>query len=178
VAAFEINKDDVADDLDNDGFPENAGEQRSEGVELDVSGEFATGWRGIGSLSYLDTEVVESASLPEGAELRNIPDTSGSLWVAHDFQPGSGLHGFGLGAGVFFSGDKPGDSQNSFELDGYETVDIGAWYERPMGNGRSLRAQVNVTNLFDEDFFPASFDGTRVRPGEPRRIEASVSLRF
>jgi len=178
TAGFRIDKEDVAEDLNGDGFPENAGEQRSEGFEIDVSGQLAPGLRIIASYAHLDTEVVESARLPDGEPLRNAPENSGSLWLSYDFQKDSGLDGFGFGGGLFYSDEKAGDSSNSFQLPSYETVDVGVWYKHTLESGQRINARLNVSNLFNEEFYPASFQQTRVRPGQARFIKGTLGVEF
>ncbi|NWF59552.1 MAG: TonB-dependent siderophore receptor [Fischerella sp.] len=48
------------------GFSVQTGEQRSQGIELDIAGEILPGWRVIGSYTYTDAEVTKDNSIPVG----------------------------------------------------------------------------------------------------------------
>ncbi len=41
-----------------------------------------------------------------------------------------------------------------------------------------LRAQVNVENLLDEDYYVAAHNNTNITPGSPRAVRLSISSRF
>ncbi|WP_075090099.1 TonB-dependent siderophore receptor [Verrucomicrobium spinosum] len=85
--------------------PENliqTGERRSRGIELDLAGEIAPGWKMIASYAYTDTEVVSDTVLPVGQPLSNVPLHSGSIWTTYQIQSGA-LKGFGLGAGLYYT---------------------------------------------------------------------------
>jgi catecholate siderophore receptor len=41
-----------------------------------------------------------------------------------------------------------------------------------------LRAQVNVENLFDEEYFITSHSNNNISPGSPRAVRASMTAGF
>jgi len=182
VAVYEITKDNVpVADPDNPGFSFNGGELESRGVELDVVGHLAAGWQIIANYAYTETEVIASDSLPVGSRFRNVPLHSANLWTSYDFQPGSSLRGFGIGAGLFGASDKLGDNAGTFELDGFVVADAAIWYRRTLkagGREQHLKAQVNVQNLFDKDYFESSNGTASVFPGAPRTVIGTISLEF
>jgi len=178
LAVYRINKDNVPISLESGAGLVNGGEQRSQGIEYDLSGEILPGWQIIASYAYTDTEVLESDFLPEGGRFRNVPDHSGSLWSTYAFQPGSRLEGFGFGGGVFGASDREGAQDNSFELDSYAVVDAMAWYETSLAGGATLRLQFNVENLFDKEYFPSALAKGSVFPGEPRTFTGTATLRW
>ncbi|MCA9539070.1 MAG: TonB-dependent receptor, partial [Myxococcales bacterium] len=88
------------------------------------------------------------------------------------------LAGLGAGAGVFGVGARAGDDDDSFELDAYTRVDVAAYYRYKMQTGPLLRAQVNVKNLADTEYYDSSLASTRVFPGAPRSMDVSFGVEF
>ena len=182
LAIYEITKENVpVADPSNPGFSINGGELRSRGFEVDIAGELAPGWQIIANYAYTDTEVIESDSLPVGSRFRNVPLHSASLWSSYDFQPGSGWDGFGFGAGVSGVSDRLGNNDGTFELDGFVVADLALWYRSHLngGSGRlPIKAQLNVHNLFDEEYYENATSIANVFPGAPRAVVGSISIQF
>lgn len=128
------------------------GEQSTEGIELDVSGEVADGLQVIGSYSYFaKRKVTKGDSGLEGNRLPNVPRHAGSVWVRYDVALPP-LEGLSAGFGVFALGDRRGDADNTFVLPGYTRVDALAAYGFEVAGSR-VTAQLNLRNLFDETYF-------------------------
>jgi len=179
LAGFQITKDNVpVTDEGNPGFSINGGELRSRGFEIDVAGELTPGWQVIANYAYTDTEVLESTSLPIGSRFSNVPPHSASLWSSYDFQPGSGLDGLGIGAGVRGVSDRLGNNAGTFELDGFVVADLAAWYRFDLPSGQKIKAQLNVNNLFDKEYFESSSGTASVFPGAPRTVLGTLSIEF
>ena len=182
LAGYQITKDNVpVTDPNNPNFSINGGELRSRGFEVDIAGGLMPGWQVIANYAYTDTEVIESDSLPEGSRFRNVPPHSASLWSRYDFQPDSGLEGFGFGAGVRGVSDRLGDDAGTFELDGFVVVDAALWYRDTFtvhGYQMPVRAQLNVQNLLDEKYYESSVSTSNVYPGAPRTVIGTLSIEF
>ncbi|MCE0483525.1 MAG: TonB-dependent siderophore receptor [Methylacidiphilales bacterium] len=178
TAAYEITKDHVAiADVAHPGFSLDGGTMRSQGVELDLSGQLTPELQVIGNYAYCDTTVVKSTSLPVGASFLNIPENSGSLWLNYTFQNGA-LKNFGLGAGVFARDREAGDSKDSFYLPGFARVDAGAWYTFNLPTGQEVHVQVNIFNLLDKTYYESSSSAGSVEPGTPLSVLGRCSLIF
>ncbi|MFO7858709.1 MAG: TonB-dependent receptor, partial [Ectothiorhodospiraceae bacterium] len=172
LAGFEITKENVlTPDPDDPDRTIQTGEQRTRGIELDVTSDRIAGWQFVGTLSYLDAEVTEDNAIAEGNQLPNAPDWSGSLWAVHQFQQWPALE---LGGGLFFVDDRAGDIDNTFRADSYQRMDLFARYTLR----ENLRFQVNVNNVFDEEFIASSTGRTRVEPGAPLQAFARLEYRF
>lgn len=179
LAVYQITKDNVpVADEDNPGFSINGGELRSRGFEADIAGELAPGLQVIANYAYTDTEVRESDSLPVGSRFNNVPLHSGSVWGSYDFQPGSGLKGFGFGAGLNGATNKLGNNAGTFELDGFVVADVAGWYRFKVPSGQTVTAKINVNNLTDKEYYESSQGTARVFPGAPRTVIGSVSVGF
>ncbi|MEM7591894.1 MAG: TonB-dependent siderophore receptor [Cyanobacteria bacterium P01_A01_bin.83] len=154
-------------------FSIQTGEQRSQGIELDVTGEILPGWNVTLAYAYTDAVVTEDNSIPEGNRLTNVPENQASIWTTYELQQGS-LKGLGFGLGLFYIGEREGDLDNSFQLDDYLRTDAALYYRR----GR-LNAAINFRNLFDADYFRASDGGELfLFRGEPFTVVGSVSWEF
>lgn len=175
LAYFDITRQNVATQDPIDQFASVAtGEQRSRGVELDVTGEILPGWNVIASYAYIDGEVTEDSVIPEGNRLFNTPEHSASFWTTYEIQRGN-LEGLGFGLGFNFVGEREGDLANSFEVDSYFLTNAALFYRRD-----NWRLALNVKNLFDIDYI-ASTNNSRtaqVEPGAPFTIIGSVSVEF
>jgi iron complex outermembrane receptor protein len=174
LAFYQIERDNFATtDPNNPDFSIAAGEVRSRGIELDVAGEILPGWNIIAAYAYTDAEITEDNDFPVGNKLENVPENSASLWTSYQIQQGT-FKGFGLGAGVFFVGDRQGDLDNSFTLPSYVRTDAAIFYRRD-----NWQANLNFQNLFDVDYIRSSETFREaVRPGDPFTVIGSVSVKF
>jgi iron complex outermembrane receptor protein len=175
LAYFNITKQNVATEDPNDPFSFVAtGEQQSQGIELDVTGEILPGWKAIASYAYIDAEVTEDNLIEVGNRLNNAPENSASFWTTYEIPRGD-LQGLGLGVGFNFVGERQGDLDNSFKLDSYFLTNTAVFYER-----NNWRAALNFKNLFDVDYI-AGASPVRERGndrGEPFTVIGSLSFEF
>ena len=173
LAAYQITRqnDFLPDPVDPVNFSIQTGEQRSRGIEFDVVGEPLPGLRLIAGYAYTDSIVTEGTPDVEGNQLINTPNHRANLWAVYEIQSGA-LEGLGLGAGLFFVGDRPRDPQNTFTIPSYLLTNAVAYYRRD-----NWRVQLNVDNLFDVRYFP---DRTNigVAVGEPLTIRGTVAVTF
>ncbi len=99
LAAYHLTKTNITTpDLDNPNFSVQTGEARSQGIELDVTGEILPGWNMILSYAYTDAEVTEDNTTPVGNQLAGVPENQASLWTTYTIQEGD-LEGLGFGLG-------------------------------------------------------------------------------
>ena len=171
LTAYHLTKTNVTtSDPNNPLFSIQTGEQRSQGIELDVAGEIMPGWNVIFSYAHTDAEVTEDNDIPVGNQLNSVPFNQSSLWTTYEIQQGS-LEGLGFGLGLFYIGERQGDLANSFELDDYLRTDAALYYRK-----ENFNAAINIRNLFDIDY--VRFSDFFVQRGEPFTITGSVSWEF
>lgn len=173
VAAFHLTKENVltADPADST-YQIAAGEVRSRGIDLQLTGQLTDEVRVIGAYAYVDADVTKDNTLASGSRLLNVPEHSGSLLGVYEFLDG-GLKGLELGGGVNYVGDRSGNVTDSgFELPGYTTVDLLARYKAT----QDLTLGVNLNNAFDRTYYERSYSNVWVMPGEPRNLSLSLSL--
>jgi iron complex outermembrane recepter protein len=173
LALYELTRTNVlTPDLDNSGFNIQSGEQRSRGIEFDITGEILPGWNIIATYAYTDAEVTEDNRFEEGNRLANVSKHAASVWTTYEIQSGD-LRGLGFGLGLFFVGEREGDLANTFTLPGYVRTDAALFYRR--GN---FRAALNFKNLFDIEYFETSSGPLNVFPGDPLTVSLNVSWEF
>jgi len=153
-------------------FSVQTGEQRSQGIELDVTGKILPGWNVIISYAYTDAEVTEDNVIPVGNRLRNVPYNQVSLWTTYEIQEGD-LSGLGFGFGLFYVGERQADLENTFTVKDYLRSDAAVYYRR---NG--FRIALNIRNLFDIDYAESGNNRNSIYRGDPFTITGSLSWEF
>ncbi|MEB3338122.1 MAG: TonB-dependent siderophore receptor [Leptolyngbyaceae bacterium] len=173
LAFYDITQSNVlTEDLVNPGFSIQTGEQQSQGIELSLTGEILPGWNVFASYAYNDARVTKDNSIPVGNRVFRTTPNAASLWTTYEIQQGD-LQGLGFGLGLFFVGDRAGDTGNTFEVPSYLTTDAAIFYER-----NRFRAALNFKNIFDVDYFENAFNQLRVSPGAPFTVQGTISWKF
>jgi len=174
AAAFRITRDNVAaNDPVNTGYSIITGQQRSEGVEADLTGEIAPGWKVIGGVGYLDARITKDRIYPVGNRLVGVPAFSGSVWTTYDVQAGP-LRGLGLGIGVTHVGQRTGDLNNSYRVGAYNRVDAAVYYDFDA----HYRLSINVRNLTNARYIEQPFNQFNNTPGAPFSVLATITARL
>ncbi|ALM82839.1 TonB-dependent siderophore receptor [Bordetella sp. N] len=174
VALFNLNRNHIlTTDPSNPILQVLTGKQRSQGVELDITGNITPRWKAIASYAYTVAKVRSDTTLPVGDVLSNAPRHSGSLWTVYQLESVPGLQ---VGAGVYYVGSREATTPNTFKLGGYVRTDLMASYQQG-----PWKTQLNVFNLFNRKYYTggsaATFDYT-LMPSPPRLAQLTVSYRF
>ncbi|WP_231512185.1 TonB-dependent siderophore receptor [Paucibacter sp. KBW04] len=174
AALFDIRKRNVltADPV-NTGYSIAAGEVGSRGLELDFTGQVSSAWRVNASLVWNDVEVRRDTTLPTGTRLLNVPRVNGSLLAVYESSFANGQR-YGLGGGLTHVGARIGQTATSFELPAYTTAKlVGHWRINP-----TLRATLDVDNLFDTTHYTSSYSRVWVTPGASRTMTLGLQAKF
>ncbi|WP_374943715.1 TonB-dependent siderophore receptor [Sphingomonas sp.] len=186
VSAFQTNKSNVltADPV-NAGFSRSLGRARSRGIEADADLTLPADFRLSATFAYIDAEVRRAASDPNfgfslriGDPLINIPKTSGSALLFKDVALGART--LTLGGGVTYVGRRLGETGyrfpdgSFFRLPAYVTARVHAAVELT----DHLRLSGEVTNLFDEHYYPSSYSRLWITPGAPRQFFVRAGFRL
>ena len=153
-----------------------AGEVRSRGLEVDVSGQLSDRWSMIGSYAYTDAEVTEDP-VYQGKQLQNVAKNSGSLSAVYDFGTIVGGDQLRVGAGARYVGERAGNAVNDFDLPSYTVADAFATYDTKV-EGQKVKFQLNVKNLFDRTYYTSAASRFFVSMGDSRQISLSSTLEF
>ncbi|NBA95041.1 TonB-dependent receptor [Pseudomonas sp. R5(2019)] len=180
VALFDIKKRNVLvanfDAVTANTLYSNAGEVRSRGLEVDITGQLSERWSLIGSYAYTDAEVTKDPDL-EGNRLQNVAKHSGSLSAVYDVGSLFGGDRLRVGAGARYVGEREGNATNDFVLPSYTVADAFASYETRF-EGQKVRFQLNVKNLFDRTYYTSSVNKFFVSMGDSRQVSLSSTLEF
>ncbi len=145
--------------------------QRTNGFEVGITGRITRAWSAIGGYAYQDGKITTniSATAQTGAQLAQVPAHSFSLWSRYDLTPR-----WGVAAGLIHNDDMFTSTDNTVVLPSFTRVD-GAVF---VNLTRSLAAQINIENLFDEDYFASSNGNNNITPGSPRALRVALTTRF
>lgn len=169
----------------NSGFSLAIGEARSRGAEASLTGRLPQGFELVLNYAYTDAEIARDAidpnfgfALRKGDALINVPRNSASALVIKRFEVGERKASIGLTAN--YVGRRAGQTGyrypdgSRFELPGYVIAGLtGAIDIVPR-----LRLAVDVTNLFDQVYYPSSYSRVWVAPGTPRQAMARLRYDF
>jgi iron complex outermembrane receptor protein len=161
------------------GFSMAIGSAESKGVELDVNGELPWGFRLWLSYAYTDAYFANSLLdpdfgrlLPAGSPLINIPANEGSILVTHDFTVEG--HTLTVGGGINYVDKRLGETGTSFYLPSYTLVRLLGSYEVV----DNFVVSAEITNLFDQVYYPSSYAQLWVNPGAPREFSLKGTYHF
>lgn len=180
LAVFNMEKTNVltADPV-NQGQSIAIGKAKSRGLEFDVAGRLP--WRTQVMFSYAYTDAFSATNVLDpdfarvvasGDPLLNIPKHNASLLVLKDLDVAG--RKLTLGAGAKYVSRRLGETGTAFYLPGYSLARILGTYEV----SRNLSVTGEVTNLFDKEYYPASFAALWVVPGAPRQFQVRAAYRF
>lgn len=172
LAAFHIEKENVLALDPATNTSRAMGKARSQGFDLQLTGQVTEAVRVIGAFAYIDAEVTKGdKAIPAGSRILGVAKRSGSLLGVYEFQDGV-LRGSDLGAAFTYVGDRSGEAGTRFELPAYHTVDLLAHYKA----AQNVTVGLNLNNLFDEKYYERSYSNYWINPGEPRNLTVSLTL--
>jgi len=145
--------------------------QRTTGLELGVNGNVTRAWNVAGGYAWQDGDITRSmsATAQAGASLAQLPKHSISLWNRYDFTAR-----LAAGLGVISRSEVFTSTDNLVVLPRWTRVDAAVYY-----NVTSVvRAQINVENVFDENYYPTAHSNTNITPGSPRALRLALTWGF
>ncbi len=174
VSLYRITKDNMlVTDPTNSGFSIATGRARSEGVEADLNYAVDDRLNLTAVYAYTDARVIaDTRPALVGSGLSNVPKHSGAIY-GH-WQSNGRAHGsWGVGAGVTYVGERPGDDVASgFMLDDYVTARVNLSYRVT----KALSLHLDAENLFDTVYSESSYSNVWITPGAPRTIRARIAV--
>lgn len=187
LAYFDITKTNVpAPDPSNPNNTRVIGKARSQGFEIDVTGRIDDNWSVIANYTHDDVRTIEGSVADlvtvynrqlavAGNVLASSPRNYGNLWVKYDAD--GDFAGLSLGGGVSVTGSALGDNANSYILPGYALLNGMIAYTTKI-EGYNVTAQLNVKNITNATYYPASLDRTYIMTGAPRSFLGSLRVEF
>lgn len=182
LAAFYIEKSNVAVFDPTFTYSDPGGSHESYGMEFDVTGQITDGLRVIANYAYTETEWrsypdFQNAVDLTGRALGNVPEHAARLWLAYDFTDRTFLEGLGLGFGVRYEDNRFAQFDDT-ELADFTIFDAAVWYTHEFKNGIEAYARLNLYNLFDREYYTRASDQSIVHPGEPFGLRATLGIEF
>ncbi len=171
VALYEITQRNVAtkDPSDPSGVHQvQTGEQRSRGLEVDLTGNLAQGWKVFANATVNHARITQSNNYKVGNRPANIPKHAAGLWSNYELG-----HGFTIGAGAFYVGDRFAVEDNAVRLPSYVRLDAMLGYK-----GKNWEAGLNLNNLADKVYYESANNNFQIQPGAPRSVMAYVRVKI
>lgn len=146
------------------------GLQVHNGVEMVLTGKVTDNLTVMagGTLMDISVEKAESPDL-EGKRPINAASRMGKIYAEYAFP---WIPGLSLTGGIYYTGEKYGDTANTDKIPSYTLYDIGARYSTRLYN-KSLIVRLNVINLTGKDYWQNQYF-----LGVPRTIAFSASTMF
>lgn len=153
------------------------GNQKSEGVELEVSSSPRPGLNWTFSYAYTDAKLTLFTEIDplfmvivdhSGNSPAYTPEHLANFWLSRRYQSG-----FGVSGGVRYVSEQFIDEDNAFTIDDYVTLDGLFSYERERWGAR-----VHLRNLTDEEYFGRGFGSASVLPADGFNVMAGVSYNW
>jgi catecholate siderophore receptor len=143
--------------------------QRTKGIELELKGSLGSALSLIAGYAYQDGRITRSisANAEAGAVLAQLPKHSLSLWSKYAFAPR-----WAAAVGVIHRESLFASTDNAVMLPAFTRVDAGLFFDV----NRRLRAQLNVENVFDTDYFATAHNNNNITPGSPRAVRFALTI--
>lgn len=150
-----------------------SGRVQSHGVEFELQHQLTDALRLNANYSYTNASVVESEVEDKGARLKNIPKHTTNLSV--DYQFNLAGHASGLVGNINYYGERSANYiDNGTTLPDFTVFNVGGY----MQVLPDLRVQLNLENLFDQDYYVASYTNSWIQPGEPLKATITLNWKF
>jgi catecholate siderophore receptor len=145
--------------------------QRTNGLELGLTGRITRAWSAAGGYAYQDGRITQalSSTAPAGAKLAQVPAHTFSVWNRYEL-----TQRWGVGAGVIHSSGMFTSTDNTVVLPSFTRVDAAIFANIT----RAVAAQINIENLLDENYFASAHNNNNITPGSPRALRVSLTTRF
>lgn len=142
---------------------------RTDGGELALTGYVTNDWQVSAGWGHQVSEVVDGNPDVIGHEKPFVPNDIFSLWNRYQFLPW-----VGAGVGVIHQSESFAALDNEVELPSFTRVDAALFLDF----NENWSAQVNVENVFDEEYFASAHNNNNISPGAPRSAYVTVKASF
>lgn len=146
-----------------------------QGFEAQLQGNITDEWFVSAGYSYIDGDQVDIVTVngveeqQDGGRLRELPENTFNVWSTYDV-----TSQFRLGLGLTYQDESFAGNSNAVTLPSFTRVDAAIFYDVH----DDLSLQVNVENLFDEEYFPNAHTDNNISVGAPLNAKFTVSGRF
>jgi iron complex outermembrane receptor protein len=155
------------------------GKRENQGVELSVFGEPLKGFRLLGGVMYMGSELTDTVGgISDGNRAPATPEYNVNLGAEWDVPA---LPGATLTARGIHSSSQYLDQANSKQIDGWERFDLGARYAFKV-DGKDVTLRASVENVLDDRYWASAGASDDSEPGltmsTPRTWLLSTTVGF
>ena len=168
AAVFELERDGgTTPDPVNLGNVIILGSSTTEGFELQLEGNITDDWYfNLGYSNFFESDFIDEDGT---GTLAQVPENMFSLWNRYDVSDK-----LGFGAGIIYQSEQFATVSNNVELPDFTRVDAAVYYSL----SQSTDLQLNIENLFDEEYFPNAHNDDNITTGAPINARLTVRHRF
>ncbi|MBW2277583.1 MAG: TonB-dependent receptor [Deltaproteobacteria bacterium] len=181
LALFQLDRENIAIP-DETGVSRQIGDQRAQGLEIEVSTEVARRTRLLVAYAYTDgeltrfTEQVLVGFFPptfatvdrSGNTPAFTPEHLLNIWLSRHYD-----NGFGFGLGGRWVSEQYIAEDNRFEIDAYWTVDASLFYRHG-----PWKVSLHGKNLTGEEYLTRGFGGASVIPAQTESVFGALEYNF
>lgn len=167
------------------GYYQKGGNDERKGIEVELSGRILDNLEVITGYSYIDAQYKEHTSYVFGSSPLNTPKHTFNAYANYSFT--ESLEGLSLGAGVYFTGERPINdwsagpithqgivpNQKPFNVEAYTQVNAQAAYQ--INNHWDVRLLLN--NVFNEIGYNA-YRTSYINQTDPRNFAGVLTYKF
>ena len=180
-AAFQLDRENIAIPDDN-GFTQQIGDQRSQGLEIETVFDLAKGLTGTLVYAYTDSELTNFTEFivvsqdpfiglsfdRSGNTSAFVPEHLGKFWLSKRL-----ANGLSFAGGIRYIDDQFIAEDNVATIDSHALVDAAITYTLA-----NWRLSLHAENLFDEEYETRGFGSSSVIPGDPASVFIGIERRF
>lgn len=144
---------------------------KTSGFEIQVVGNLTDKWTINAGYSNLDGEEMGRVVNAQIAnrDLAQLPEHMLTIWNQYEVSDQ-----WRVGLGFIHQSEQYASLNNTTELPDFTRVDAAVYYDY----SDDVRFQLNVENLFDEEYFPAAHNDNNISTGEPLNARISMQYQF
>ncbi|WP_246682763.1 TonB-dependent siderophore receptor [Methylobacterium sp. WL9] len=156
------------------GFSAGLGQTRTQGIEIGLAGYATDWWQISGGYAYTEPRILadlddDGDTIAAGNLVGGVPLNTFSLWNKFDINAQ-----FAVGVGYIYQDPSFASSDNTVRLPSFSRFDAGVFYQI----NESMRAQVNIENVFDRRYVVSAHNNNNILPGAPRTVRVQLIARF
>ncbi len=146
------------------------GKQRTDGIEIGLTGNVTRAWSMSGGYSWQNARVTSSTtSAVAGKRVAQVPPNMLSLWNKYQF-----TSRLGSGFGIVYRSASFAAVDNTVVLPAYLLANAAVYYNV----GEHWRLQANIDNITNKGYFANADSNTNISPGAPRNLKLGLTARF
>ena len=144
--------------------------QQVQGIELGSAGKITDSWSVNAGYAYQDGKTQSTnGTVLAGSRIQQLPRNTFSLWNRYDFNST-----WGVGLGAIYRDEIFAAADNLVTLPSFVRFDAALFYRF----NEHLRAQLNVENIFDKEYYSTAHSNNNISPGSPIAVRLGITARF